>query len=83
MIKEHDCIVPTSDLSANSPVRRDLGTVVHTHPGQAAFEVAFANFTGETACRYGRNHLSKMRHRTNVRNCDHVAKVRLGLWDQE
>lgn len=48
MIQEHDCIVLTADLPDESLVAGDVGTVVHIHPGGAAYEVEFATMTGKT-----------------------------------
>lgn len=48
MIKEHDCVVLTSDLPGNHLLAGDVGTVVHIHSGSAAYEVEFATLTGET-----------------------------------
>jgi hypothetical protein len=48
MIKEHDCIVLTQELSAEGLIAGDLGTVVHVHPGGAGYEVEFMTLTGGT-----------------------------------
>lgn len=48
MIKEHDCIVLTTDLPAEGLQAGDVGTVVHIHKKGSAFEVEFATFTGDT-----------------------------------
>jgi len=48
MIKEHDRIVLTSDLSQESLKTGDVGTVVHVHDGGAAFEVEFMALDGTT-----------------------------------
>ena len=48
MIKEHDCIVLTSDLPEDKLLKGDVGTVVHIHRGGEAYEVEFATLTGET-----------------------------------
>jgi len=47
MIKEHDRIVLTSDLSHESLKAGDVGTVVHVHEGDA-FEVEFMALDGTT-----------------------------------
>jgi hypothetical protein len=48
MIHEHDCVVLTSDLPAAGLEAGDVGTIVHVHPGGAAFEVEFVTMTGTT-----------------------------------
>lgn len=48
MIREHDCIVLTSDLPGNHLVSGDVGTVIHIHANGAGYEVEFATLTGET-----------------------------------
>jgi len=48
MIKEHDCIVLTSDLPRDGLLSGDVGTVVHIHRDGAAYEVEFATLPGET-----------------------------------
>jgi mRNA-degrading endonuclease toxin of MazEF toxin-antitoxin module len=48
MIKEHDCIVLTTDLPAEGLQAGDVGTVIHLHKKGTAFEVEFATLTGRT-----------------------------------
>jgi hypothetical protein len=48
MIKEHDPVVPTSDLPNEKLASGDMGTVVHVYRGGAAFEVEFVALDGET-----------------------------------
>ena len=48
MIQEHDCIVLTQDLPAEGLLAGDVGTVVHVHAGNAAYEVEFMTLTGQT-----------------------------------
>ncbi|HEY3757112.1 MAG TPA: DUF4926 domain-containing protein [Opitutaceae bacterium] len=48
MIKEHDCIVLTRDLPAESLKAGDIGTVVHIHNGGEGYEVEFITLGGET-----------------------------------
>jgi hypothetical protein len=48
MIKEHDCVVLTTDLPEEKLVAGDIGTVVHIHKGGVAYEVEFMTLTGET-----------------------------------
>jgi hypothetical protein len=48
MIKEHDCVVLTSDLPAERLEAGDVGTVVHIHGGGAGYEVEFATLAGQT-----------------------------------
>jgi len=48
MIKEHDRIVLTSDLSQEGLKAGDVGTVVHIHAGGEAFEVEFMALDGTT-----------------------------------
>ena len=47
-IKEHDCVVLTADLSNEKLKAGDVGTVVHIHKSDAAYEVEFFTFAGET-----------------------------------
>jgi hypothetical protein len=48
MIKEHDCVVLTSDLPAEGLQAGDVGTVFHIHRNGAAYEVEFITLTGQT-----------------------------------
>ena len=48
MIKEHDCIVLTSELPSAGLLSGDVGTVVHIHGKTSAYEVEFAALTGNT-----------------------------------
>jgi hypothetical protein len=48
MIREHDCIVLTSDLPEDGLQAGDVGTVVHIHGAGVAYEVEFMTFTGQT-----------------------------------
>ncbi len=48
MIKEHDCVVLTSDIPAQGLQAGDVGTVVHIHRNGEAYEVEFVTFTGQT-----------------------------------
>ena len=48
MIKEHDCIVLTQDIPDDGLEAGDVGTVVHIHRDEAAYEVEFITFTGQT-----------------------------------
>jgi hypothetical protein len=47
-IKEHDCVVLTSDLPDENLKAGDVGAVVHIHKGGAAYEVEFVTLTGRT-----------------------------------
>ena len=47
-VKEHDCVVLTTDLPAEGLVAGDVGTVVHIHQNGAAYEVEFVTLTGRT-----------------------------------
>ena len=47
MIKEHDCIVLTQDIPAEGLQAGDMGTAVHIHLENAAYEVEFVTLTGE------------------------------------
>lgn len=49
MIKEHEQIVLTSDLSEAGLKAGDVGTVVHTYADGEAFEVEFFTLDGQTA----------------------------------
>jgi len=48
MIKEHDCIVLTTNLPEEGLEAGDIGTVVHIHRGGEGYEVEFMTLTGET-----------------------------------
>jgi hypothetical protein len=48
MIKEHDCVVLTSELPSEGLLSGDVGTVVHIHGNVAAYAVEFATLTGRT-----------------------------------
>jgi hypothetical protein len=49
MIKEHERVILTHDLSAEGLQAGDVGTVIHVHRGGEAFEVEFLTLHGETA----------------------------------
>ena len=49
MIKEHDRVILTSDLPADGLKAGDVGTVIHIHGKDEAFEVEFLTLHGETA----------------------------------
>jgi len=46
MIREHDRIVLTEDLSEARLEAGDVGTVVHVHVGRRAYEVEFMTLGG-------------------------------------
>ena len=48
MIREHDCIVLTANLPDDGLEAGDVGTVVHIHKDDAAYEVEFMTLTGKT-----------------------------------
>jgi hypothetical protein len=48
MIKEHDCVVMTRNLTEEGLEAGDVGTVVHIHKEGAGYEVEFMTLTGET-----------------------------------
>ena len=48
MIKEHECIVLTADLSDEKLEAGDVGTVVHIHNDERAYEVEFMALDGHT-----------------------------------
>lgn len=48
MIKEHDCVVLTTNLPDEGLEAGDIGTVVHIHKGGEGYEVEFMTLTGET-----------------------------------
>ena len=48
MIQEHDCVVLTQDLADEGLRAGDVGTVVHIHSHEAAYEVEFMTLTGRT-----------------------------------
>jgi hypothetical protein len=45
---EHDCVVLIADLLSEKLAAGDVGTVVHVHGGEEAFEVEFADQDGRT-----------------------------------
>jgi hypothetical protein len=47
-IKEHDCVVLTSDLPDENLKAGDVGAVIHIHKGGAAYEAEFVTLTGKT-----------------------------------
>ena len=47
-IKEHDCVVLTTDLPKEGLKAGDVGTVVHIHGRGVAYEVEFMTFAGKT-----------------------------------
>ena len=47
MIKEHDCVVLTTNVPDESLEAGDIGTVVHIHKGGEGYEVEFMTLTGE------------------------------------
>ena len=49
MIKEHDRVVLTVDVSAEGLEAGDVGTVVHIYSGSVAYEVEFVTLEGNTA----------------------------------
>ncbi len=49
MFKEHDRIVLTKDVPAEGLKAGDVGTIVHVHKGDKAFEVEFLTLDGATA----------------------------------
>ena len=70
-IKEHDCVVLTADLADEGLEAGDVGTVVHIHKGEAAYEVEFTTLDGRTlaVATVTRNQLRPVSHRdvTHVR----------------
>jgi len=48
MIKEHDSVVLTEDLSDEGLKAGDIGTVVHIHRNGEGYEVEFMTLAGET-----------------------------------
>ncbi len=47
-IKEHDCVVLTTNVPAEGLEAGDVGTVVHAHNGGEAYEVEFNTLAGKT-----------------------------------
>jgi hypothetical protein len=47
-IKEHDCVVLTGDLPDEGLESGDVGTVIHIHKGESAYEVEFTTLDGRT-----------------------------------
>ena len=48
MIKEHDCVVLTTDLPKDKLEAGDVGTVIHIHENGVAYEVEFMTMDGHT-----------------------------------
>ncbi|MCX7000377.1 MAG: DUF4926 domain-containing protein [Candidatus Sumerlaeota bacterium] len=48
MIKEHERVVLLKDLSEVGLKKNDVGTVIHIHKGDKAFEVEFMTLEGGT-----------------------------------
>ena len=48
MIKEHDNVVLTEDLSDQGLKAGDIGTVVHVHRNGEGYEVEFMTLAGDT-----------------------------------
>jgi hypothetical protein len=48
MIKEHDCVVLTTNVPDEGLEAGDVGTVVHIHKGGEGYEVEFTTLTGDT-----------------------------------
>ena len=49
MLREHDRVVLTADLSDSHLKAGDVGTIVHVHGRGAAFEIEFHTLDGTTA----------------------------------
>jgi len=47
-IKEHECVVLTTDLPAEGLAAGDIGTVVHVHKGGEGYEIEFMTLDGQT-----------------------------------
>ena len=48
MIKEHDCVVLTTNVPEEELEAGDVVTVVHIHKGGEGYEAEFLTLTGET-----------------------------------
>jgi hypothetical protein len=48
MIREHDVVVLTEDMTDEGLTAGDAGTVVHVHPAKAGYEVEFMTLSGRT-----------------------------------
>ncbi len=48
MLKEHERVVLTVDLTGEKLTAGDVGTIVHVYRDGAAFEVEFVSLDGET-----------------------------------
>jgi hypothetical protein len=48
MIKEHDCVVLTTNVPDEGLEAGDVGTVVQIHKAGEGYEVEFMTLTGET-----------------------------------
>jgi hypothetical protein len=49
MINEHDRVVLTSAIASEGLEAGDVGTVIHIHVGNGAYEVEFLTLSGATA----------------------------------
>ncbi len=47
-IREHDCVVLTSDLPQEGLQAGDVGAVIHIHGEGTGYEVEFMTLTGKT-----------------------------------
>ncbi len=72
-IREHDCIVLTSNLPEDGLLAGDVGTVVHIHGEGAACEVEFMTFTGQTVA-VATVEAAQCRP-VNVRDISHVREL--------
>ncbi len=73
MIREHDCIVLTSNLPDYGLQAGDVGTVVHIHGEGVAYEVEFMTLTGQTVA-VTTVEASQCRS-VNVRDISHVREL--------
>ena len=48
MIKEHDSVILTQDLSKEELMAGDIGTIVHIHDNGAGYEVEFMTLAGDS-----------------------------------
>ena len=78
MIKEHDCVVLTSDLPGEGLLSGDVGTVVHIHRDVSAYEVEFATLTGKTIA--VATVLSSQCRPIGHRDINHVREVHAAYW---
>jgi hypothetical protein len=72
-MREHDRVVLVSDVPGEKLTAGDVGTIVHVHAAERAYEVEFVALDGETVAvvTLERNQLRPVQHR----EITHARKV--------